>query len=210
MNVFRYSTAACLLAATTTTLRAGDDVLAPGDPPLTRAIADRKIDFWEWVFAQRLDDRQRAELRQLQVREWGRNDREWKARWIHFLDVWRDATAAGGANADRLRAGIRRAALDSLGGGDADAVGRWLLARPAAPAAVGLPGGVASANNPDAIAMQVLMRRQEQHNQMMRMMSDAQARHHETMMLIIRNIGPSGRYVYNGATGRYDRWESYP
>jgi hypothetical protein len=44
----------------------------------------------------------------------------------------------------------------------------------------------------------------------MRMMSDAQARHHEVMMTIIRNIGPSGRYEYNGATGRYDRWVPYP
>ena len=29
-----------------------------------------------------------------------------------------------------------------------------------------------------------------------------EARHHETMMTIIRNIGPSGRYEYNPSTGR--------
>jgi hypothetical protein len=29
------------------------------------------------------------------------------------------------------------------------------------------------------------------------------------MMVIIRNIGPSGRYEYNPATGRYDRYVPY-
>ena len=85
MNVFGYPAVAVLLAVAATAARAGDDVLAPGDPPLTRAVADRKIDFWQSVFGQHLDDRQRVELRQLQAREWGLREREWKERWIHFL-----------------------------------------------------------------------------------------------------------------------------
>jgi hypothetical protein len=40
-----------------------------------------------------------------------------------------------------------------------------------------------------------------------RHMSNAQAKHHETMMIIINNLRPTGRYVYNPSTGRYDRWE---
>ena len=39
-----------------------------------------------------------------------------------------------------------------------------------------------------------------------RALSNLQASHHETMRLIIANIRPSGRYVYNPATGRYDRY----
>jgi hypothetical protein len=168
------------MALTATTVRAGDEVLVPGDPALTRTIADRKIDFWQWVFGQQLDDRQRAELRQLQAGEWGLRDREWKERWVHFLDGWRPGVVGGPAS-DRLNAGIRRAAMDSFDRADADAVGRCLLARSAL------------AHNPDAIAMQVLLRRQQQFDQMMRIMSDAQARHHETMMVIIRNMGATSR-----------------
>jgi hypothetical protein len=76
-----------------------------------------------------------------------------------------------------------------------------------APAPVA-PGGVHAKH--DANQMQVLRMRQEQHNQMMRLLSDARARHHETMMTIIRNIGPSGRYEYNPSSGRYDRYVPNP
>jgi hypothetical protein len=193
MNGLRYAVAAGVLAMTVTTVRAGDEVIAPGDPPLTRSVADRKIDFWQCAFGQQLDDRQRAELRQLQAREWVLRDRDWKLRWVHFLDVWQ---AAGGPASERLRAGACLSARESLGRDDADAVGTWLLARSAA-------------NNRDVVAMQVLLHQQAEREQLMRMMSDAQARHHELMMTIIRNVGPSGRYVYNGSTGRYD-WVPYP
>ena len=44
MNVFRFAAAAGVLALAATAARAGDEVLAPGDPPLTRATADRKIE----------------------------------------------------------------------------------------------------------------------------------------------------------------------
>ena len=39
--------------------------------------------------------------------------------------------------------------------------------------------------------------------------SNARAKGHETNMRIIDNIRPSGRYEYNPATGRYDRYVSY-
>jgi hypothetical protein len=41
-----------------------------------------------------------------------------------------------------------------------------------------------------------------------RALSNLQAQHHETMMRIIANMRPSGRYVYNPSSGRYDRWVS--
>ena len=43
-----------------------------------------------------------------------------------------------------------------------------------------------------------------------RALSNLQASHHETMMLIIDNMRPSGRYEYNPATGRCDCYVPYP
>ena len=43
-----------------------------------------------------------------------------------------------------------------------------------------------------------------------RALSNLQASQHETMMLIIDNMRPSGRYEYNPATGRNDRYVPYP
>ena len=43
-----------------------------------------------------------------------------------------------------------------------------------------------------------------------RALSNLQASQHETMMLIIDNMRPSGRYEYNPATGRYDRYVPNP
>lgn len=204
MKLLHTTAVTLLLLAAPLSARAGDEVLAPGNPPLTRALADRKVAFWESVFGLRPDDRQRAELRQLQAGEWGRRDADWKGRWVRFLDDWQ--ASASGANADRFRTGAGRAALDSLAQTDADTTGTWFLARSVATAgpAAGRPG------SPEAVALEVLRRRQAEHDQMMRMMAGAQREHHETMMLIIRNIGPTGRYEYNPATGRYDRYVPYP
>lgn len=44
--------------------------------------------------------------------------------------------------------------------------------------------------------------------QQVRALSNLQARHHETMMVIIGNLRPTGRYVYNPSTGKHDRYLS--
>jgi hypothetical protein len=102
-------------------------------------------------------------------------------------------------------------ALDSLGRHGADLVGTWMLTARRGPAPV-LPGlrPPAGRDSAQAVHIQVLKLRQDQHDQLMRMLSDASARHHETMMTIIRNIGLSGRYEYNPASGRYDRYVPNP
>lgn len=43
------------LLAVAVTAQAGDEVLVAGDPPLTRVMADRKIDYWGWVFGLRVE-----------------------------------------------------------------------------------------------------------------------------------------------------------
>jgi len=61
-----------------------------------------------------------------------------------------------------------------------------------------------------AIQLEVLKQRQAERDMTVREMSNLQARHHELMMQIIANIKPSGRYEYNPATGRYDRYVPNP
>lgn len=166
--------------------RAADEVLAPGDPPLTRATTDRKIDYWEGVFGVRFDDRQRAELRRLQVDEWRLRDKEWKQRWVNFL------TAVGdGAGDARVAAATRVSALDDLARGDGDAVGLWVLARQPQPAAPGAVANAAAAREAEAMKLAMLKLQFAQRQQFLRDLDASQARHHELMMLIIRNMAPT-------------------
>ena len=58
----------------------------------------------------------------------------------------------------------------------------------------------------DAIQTFQLQQWNDARQQQVRALSNLQARHHELMMQIIANMRPSGRYVYNPASGRYDRW----
>ena len=73
-----------------------------------------------------------------------------------------------------------------------------------------LPPRVAAARDAEALRVAMLRLRFGQQQQFLRDLSDAQARHHETMMVIIRNMRPSGRYEYNPSTGRYDRYVPNP
>lgn len=123
---------------------------------------------------------------------------------MNFLAVW------GEVGADRRRRDAsRRAALGDAARDDGDAVGKWLSARLAAPAAPA-PGETPPPRDADAIRAVMLRLRHDQRQQFLRALSDAQAKHHETVMLIIRNIAPAGRYEYNPATGRYDRYVPNP
>ena len=56
--------------------------LAPGNPPLTKVLADRMADYWEWVLDVRLGDRERRELQQFQVAQWAQREAAWKRNWI--------------------------------------------------------------------------------------------------------------------------------
>jgi hypothetical protein len=62
----------------------------------------------------------------------------------------------------------------------------------------------------DAIHRLLVQQWDDARQQQIRALSDLQASHHETMMRIIDNMRPSGRYEYNPATGRNDRYVPYP
>jgi hypothetical protein len=61
-----------------------------------------------------------------------------------------------------------------------------------------------------AIQKEILRQRQANFDVTIRGINRLQSQHHELMKEIIRNIGPSGRYEYNPATGRYDRYVPNP
>ena len=79
-------------------------------------------------------------------------------RWVHFLDAWQAAVVSG-RDSIRLQ-GTRAMALNSLGRPDSDALGTSLLATSLA---IRRRSPRGRTPNFDAIKMQVLKMRQEQH-----------------------------------------------
>jgi hypothetical protein len=63
-----------------------------------------------------------------------------------------------------------------------------------------------SVRDQQALHLLLLQKRHNARQQQIRALSNLQASHHELMMVIIDNMRPSGRYEYNPATGRYDRY----
>ncbi|HEY8503559.1 MAG TPA: hypothetical protein VIL46_03185, partial [Gemmataceae bacterium] len=63
-----------------------------------------------------------------------------------------------------------------------------------------------SARHAEAIRMLMPQQWNDARQAEIRALSNIQAKHHETMMQIINNIRPTGRYEYNPSTGRYDRY----
>lgn len=60
--------------------------------------------------------------------------------------------------------------------------------------------------NFDAIHLLKLQQWNDARQAEIRAMSNSQAKHHETMMIIINNLRPTWRLEYNPATGKYDRY----
>ena len=76
-------------------------------------------------------------------------------------------------------------------------------------AALAVSLGAGSAANAQAIHMLMLQQAFDARQLQILALSNIHAARHETNMRIIDNIRPSGRYEYNPATGRYDRYVPY-
>ena len=87
-----------------------------------------------------------------------------------------------------------------------EAPGRYTERVRQAPGADGRP----SARDLEALQRARLQQWNDARQLQIRALSNLQASHHETMMWIIANMRPSGRWEYNPATGRYDRYVPYP
>jgi hypothetical protein len=104
--------------------------LAPGNPPLTKVLADRMADYWEWVLDVRLGDRERRELQQFQVAQWAQRDAAWKRNWITIIPAWWTTMAnLGPVERTLLRVQARTNVLAEIRGDPAEPFNRWRLAR---------------------------------------------------------------------------------
>ena len=185
MRIFRYVLPAVIVLTTLGPSRAGDKVLVPGDPPLTQDMVDDYGKFVEYRLGPALDRvGGRDRLAQLIVNDWKSGDRARQKAIVADLKWWReDFPKLGRAERERL------------------------AARPAAP---GLDAERArqAAQTADEIHRFQLQQWNDARQQQVLALSNLQAQHHELMKLIIGNMRPSGRYVYNPSSGRYDRWVS--
>jgi hypothetical protein len=108
----------------------GHQVLASGNPPLTKALADRMADYWEWVLGIRLGERERRELLQFQIAQWAQRDAAWKRNWITVIPAWWTTMAnLGPVERTLLRVQARTNVLAEIRGDPAEPFNRWRHAR---------------------------------------------------------------------------------
>jgi hypothetical protein len=185
MRTLRYLVPVVLVLAGLGGARAGDKkVLVPGDPPLTQDMVDDYGKLAAWRLGPALDKvGGPGRLAQMVVNDWSNGDRARRKAILADLAWWREEFPKL-SKADRERLAARPViATDHE------------RARPATQTA-------------DAIHRLQLQQWNNAQQVQIRALSNLQAEHHETMMLIIANMRPSGRYAYNPSSGRYDRWVS--
>ena len=156
----------------------------PGDPPLTQGMVDDYCRYvaWRWpqAFA-RAGGSQR--LGQMVVNDWKNGDSARQRALLADLRWWRENyPTLAPAGRERL------AASDPAPGPDPRQQARDL----------------------EAIQLVRLQQWNDARQLQIRALSNLQSSHHETMMVIIDNMRPSGRYDYNPAIGRFDRYVPDP
>ena len=105
-------------------------VLAPGNPPLTKVLADRMADYWEWVLDVRLGDRERRELQQFQVAQWAQNDLAWKRNWMAVIPAWWTTMVnLGPVERNLLKVQARTNVMAEIREAPAEPFNRWRLVR---------------------------------------------------------------------------------
>ena len=153
-------------------------VVVAGDPPLTQDMVDDYCKMAYWRFGTSLAKIGGMErLRQMLINDWKNGDTKRQKTVLADLKWWRE-------DYPKLSAAEREKLV----------VKEVEQARH-------------DARNFEAIQMLKLQMWNDGRQAQIRHMSNAQAKHHETMMIIINNLRPTGRMVYNPSTGRYDRWE---
>jgi hypothetical protein len=188
-----FVSSALLVLAGLGVARGEEKVLAPGNPPLTQGMVDDYCQYaaWRWPRA-RLGGPER--LGPLIVNDWKNGDKARQGAFLADLKWWReDFPKLGQAERERL-------------------VAKDQAPSPYVNPSRQAPGDVArlQARDMEAIHLAQLQQLNEARQLQIRALSNLQASHHETMMMIIDNLRPSGRYEYNPATGRYDRYGPYP
>jgi hypothetical protein len=178
MNALRYFVWSSLLVLVGLgAARAKDKVLVGGTPPLTQSMVNDYCEYFAWCWQPILDKvGGRRRLAQLLVNDWQNRDKARQAAILADLKWWREEF--------RKLSPAQRQRL-----------------RPVPEAQARL-----SPQEQEASHLLVLQQYNDATQLQIRALSNLQASHHETMMMIIRNMRPTGRYEYNPSTGRYDRF----
>jgi hypothetical protein len=156
---------------------AEEKVLVPGDPPLTQSMVEDYCRYIEWRSPSALSGLGGpGRLGQMLANDWKNEDKVRQKTVLADLNWWRENSAK------LVRAEGERLPASNEASGVSDERGR--LAAPGADARL-------AARNQEALH---LARLQQWHNArqlQIRALSNLQASHHETMMLIIDNMRPS-------------------
>lgn len=179
MKRLSYVAATGLLMAVAVSVARPDEkkTLVLGDPPLTQDMVDDYCKLAEWRFGPALAKVGGVErLRQMVINDWQNGDAKRQKTVLADLKWWRE-------DYPKLSAAER----DKLVIKDVEQAHQY-------------------ARNAETTQMLKLQMWNDARQAQLRHMSNAQAKHHETMMIIINNLRPTGRYEYNPSTGRYDRW----
>jgi hypothetical protein len=167
--------------------KAGDQkVLASGPPALTQDMVDDYARFAEWhwgITSARVGGKDR--FRQMMINTWSNGDKGQKEIVLAGLKWWREEYPK------------------------LSAAGRERLNANGPAASQGLQQALRSSANNDAIHQLQLRLNNDARQREILGVNAAAANGHETNMRIIDNYRPGGRYEYNPATGRYDRWVPY-
>ena len=175
--------------------RADERMLAAGDPPLTQGMVDDYCRYVAWRWPQAFARAGGPErLGQLAVNDWKNGDKARQRAFLADLKWWREDFPK-----------LNRAEREML------AAKNQVPAHYVEPSNQS-PAGDArlSARDLEALQLARLQQLNDARQLEIRALSNLQASHHETMMWIIANMRPSGRWEYNPATGRYDRYVPYP
>jgi hypothetical protein len=189
-----FVSSALLVLAGLGVARAEERILVPGDPPLTQGMVNDYCRYVAWRWPTALDTLGGPRrLEQLIVNDWKNEDRTRQKVVLAELKWWREDFPRL-SRTDRERPDARNQTPGPFV--------EHLRQAPGADARL-------RARDQEAIHLAQLQQWNDARQLQIRALSNLQASHHETMMLIIDNIRPSGRYEYNPATGRYDRYVPY-
>jgi hypothetical protein len=182
VHCIRAALALMALAAGITCARADDKkILVSGDPPLTQDMVDDYAKFLEWRLGAAVDRAGgSARLVEMIVADWKNGDLKSRLVILAELKWWREEIPKL-SKEDRDRLATKNAANMR----DLERLRQASLA--------------------EMIQILRLQHAFDARQQQIQAIRNITARGHELNMQIIRNMGPTYRYEYNPATGRYDR-----
>jgi hypothetical protein len=174
-----------LLAGLGAARAAETKVVVPGQPPLTQDMVDDYARYLEWRLGPALARvGGMARLTQMVISDWENGDAKRRQSFLAALTWWRD-------DFPKL-CQDQRQKLNSYNTQMIRDLER-----------------MRTASNTQAIQMLMLQQAFDARQLQILAISNIRAKGHELNMQIIRNFGPTGRYEYNPATGRYDRYVPY-